>query len=542
MKKILFQKGIEFESNSYYFYRGDRIDYFKEDCTALDDDRYFCSTNKYSNYHYAAIYLHDLENVVIDFNGATLFLNGALAPIIMRNCKNVEIKNIVVEFDRAFHTQMTVKEKGKGYIKCEVDKRFPYRIEDGKFIPYGKYWEDTTLHQSYIFLQEFDSKTRRGINWPVVLIGNKDLDSIKLPWGDDSACLLASEEDGLLVLKGKNIPEYQVGSYLILCMNNRDIATSTMVECKDLKITNFRIINGVGMGLMPIYCENITIDGYKLFYDDKSVGIISNTADGIHAVSLKGKFELKNSIITGTIDDALNIHSNFYGVKNIEGNILHATTLGQSDNFVIFHEGDELAVYKDHTMEEIDRAKIMKINHIKGQKEYDFILDKKIKNAPENSLIENMSTQVEVHINNCEFGKSNTHLRFQTRGKVLIENSKTEMDLIFTGDTNFWFESSPVNDVTIRNVEFDTDRYGIASIPEFKASEKEPFYHKNVTVENCKFSCNLGIYARFTDNIKFFNNTNKNNENFKIFLDNCGIFSGDNVIVERVNQRGSRDE
>ena len=541
MKEKAFYKKMDFESNTYYKVNEKELNYYKEDTISLDNIEYFCSTTRYSNFHDTAIYINNKENIVLDFNGATLYLNGALTPIIIANSKNIEIKNVVVKYDRSFNTQMTLVEKGEDYIKVKVDDRFPYEVNDGKFIPKSKYWKDETLHQTYIFLQEFDPITKKGLSWPVVLIGNKDMDKCELPWSDSACSLLAYQEDEYVIFKGKNIPPYNVGSTLILCMNNRDISNLTIFNCENIKVTNYRIVNGLGMGLLPIYTKNLTIDGLKMFYDDISCGIISNTADGIHAVSLKGNLIIKNSIITGTIDDAINIHSNYYVFDSINGYELTAICLGQSDAFKIFDVNDDIAIYNGHSLEKIDEAKILSIKQ-EGKK-YIFTLNKKIKEVSKGSLIENLSTNPNVYITNCEFGKANTHLRFQTRGEVIIDHCITEIDLLFTGDTNFWYESSPVDNVLIQNTRFIMNKSGVVSIPEFKSTSVEPYYHKNITVKNCEFSSKNALYMRYTDNINFYDCTNDENKTFDVFLDNCGTFSTNmKVNIKRVSTKSQRDE
>ncbi len=543
MKRVLFNKNISLENNTYYYYDKDILEYYKEDTIPLSNDEYFCSTRRFCDEQNTCIYINNKENITIDFNGAILYLNGPLSPFIIANSKNIEIKNVIVKYDRAFHTEMEVVDIKEGYIKCKVSKGFPYEVRDGEFIPYSKYWRDETVKNGYVFLQEFNKETLDGISWPVVLIGDKTKERCFLPWGDEACSMLAYEEGEYLVFKGHIIPEYHIGSILILCVDNRDITNLISYNSKDIKITNYRIINGLGMGIMPVYTENMTIDGLKYYHDELSDSIVANSADGIHAVACKGDLIIKNSIFYGTIDDALNIHSNYYTFESKDKNKITVNTPGQSDAFKIFGEGDLIALYNDHSMEEVDRSRIININKI-NNKLYEFTLDKEIKDVNKGSLVENLSAQTNVHIYDSKFGKANTHLRFQTRGKVLIENIETDMDLMTTGDTNFWFESSPVEDLTIRNVKFNIkNRPAFASIPEFKSTLKDPYYHKNITIENCTFSNKFAGFFRYTDNIKFNNNKLLTDEEFEIVLDNCGSFESNlNVNVKRTNEKASRDE
>lgn len=146
-------------------------------------------------------------------------------------------------------------------------------------------------------------------------------------------------------------------------------------------------------------------------------------------------------------------------------------------------------------------------------------------------------------ISGCRFGKANTHLRFQSRGKTVVENCESEMDFIFTGDTNYWFESSPVTDVTIRNVSFDRESAAICSIPEFKSTPAAPYYHSGIRVENCSFTSRNALYMRYTDKMTFVGNSCSAGGKFSFFLDNCGSLETDcDADVKRVSTKSSRDE
>ena len=543
MNIVNFEKGINFVNDTYYIFKGKQLDYFLDDCINLKNREFFCTSKNYSDSHKTAIYIEGKENITLDFSGATLFLHGDIQPIIITKSKNIEIKNLVVKYDRSFFTEMTIIERSHDYLKVKVDPRFPYEIKDGKFIPKSDYWRDETLNETYIFLQEFDPITREGISWPVISLGNKGEDKLTLPWGDETCSLLAYQEGEYVVFRGKNVPPYRIGSILELCMNNRDISAITMFDSSDLKVTNFRLVNGLGMGILPMYCKNVTLDGYKLFYDENSVGFVTNTADGFHADACSGDIIIKNCIFEGTIDDAINIHSNYYETVSCNGNRLllespHATAFEK-----VFGVGDRIRMYKLHSMKPIDEFVINQINRI-DTFQFEFVLDREIKEFYPKSLVENLSTQPNIYISDSKFGKANTHLRFQTRGKVRVTNVETSMDLLFTGDTNYWFESSPNEDSVFENVKFTMpNKYGVVSIPEFKAIENAKYYHKGIVVKNCIFASDLGLYIRFSDQIELLDSKSLSGKPLKVVLDHCGEFKSNiEPIVERTNNKGDRDE
>ena len=109
------------------------------------------------------------------------------------------------------------------------------------------------------------------------------------------------------------------------------------------------------MGILSMYTENLTIDGLRLTRDEKSHGIITNAADAMHLISSKGKLIIKNSQVEGMVDDALNIHNNFYQAEEINANKLKVFRTAQSnmvnEYYKNFGIGDTVAVYKGSTLE-----------------------------------------------------------------------------------------------------------------------------------------------------------------------------------------------
>jgi hypothetical protein len=134
---------------------------------------------------------------------------------------------------------------------------------------------------------------------------------------------------------------------------------------------------------------------------------------------------------------------------------------------------------------------------------------------------------------NCTFGKANTHLRFQSRGGITVKNCETELPFLLTGDMNYWYESSPVENMTIENVKFVGYRANIICCPEFVPTEKEPYYHGKVSVKGCSFDCETPLTARNTESISFTDNVNASGREMKISLTTCGNVDVEGATLER---------
>lgn len=524
----------DLQSNSEYVADAD-VHVYLENCIHLDSALYTCcgESHKRDNEIDVALFVKDKENITIDFQGHTFYLHGRIQPFIFDNCHNIRIKNAVVEHDRSFCTELEILESTSTRLRGRLSEKFPCKVEDGKLVPYGEYWENHDLNRAPVFLQTFDKQTREGNGLSLVVFGNHlDMDE-KIPWVKTTSRLIAGFEGEDIVFEGKNVPVFKVGTIAVIGHEDRRYSNLYAVNCKNLYIENYRIINGPGMGILPFHTENLYIDGLKMTCDERSHGLHTNEADGIHAVACSGDFVLKNSIIEGTIDDALNIHGNFCVFRHAEGNTMSIACKGAvCKDYTLFGAGDKIRIYHGSTMEESGEYTIKGIRRC-SRTTWEFTLDKNVGTHTEGDMVENLSAQPKILMENCVFGKANTHLRFQSRGGITIRNCTTELPFLLTGDMNYWYESSPVENMTVENVKFVGQRANIVCTPEFMPTEKEPYYHGRLVVKNCSFDTEKPIKAHHIRLIEFKNNENTSGKEMKFRLEACGEAYADGVMVER---------
>jgi hypothetical protein len=152
-------------------------------------------------------------------------------------------------------------------------------------------------------------------------------------------------------------------------------------------------------------------------------------------------------------------------------------------------------------------------------------------------MIECLSANCNVTIEDCVFGQANTHLRLQTRGKFVIRNCETELPFLLTGDATYWFESGPITDLTVENCRFIGERARISIASEVATTEAAPYYHRNVKILNNVFDCDVPLKAREADGIVFRGNVNAQGLPMTLSLTNCGDADADGCAVERIVQK-----
>lgn len=542
MKKLI-KIGERIESNTEYYADKQRYDVYLKDTLCLQSDLYTaccdvaCENDESDNYMNIVFYLKDKENIVLDFCGATLYLHGMMQPFLLDNCKNITIKNCVIEYDRSLVSEAEVIESTDAYLKVKMFKNFPYRIEDGNLILTSETWECNNLDKSPVYFQFFNKETREGVGERFALIGKNPQMPASWSWGHLTLKLVAKEEEGNIVFEGEKLPIFEKGLLVAIARSPRKYSGMMIVDCENVFLENDRLLNGLGMGLLPMYTKNLYVDGFKLYYDEKSPGILSNAADGFHAIACFGDIVLKNCIFEGTVDDALNIHSQFYQVVSCEGDKLTAVSSGAvAEKYKVFDVGDKIAIYKGATLSQSSEYVIQSIRQL-GGKIFEMTVDSPLSEHQKGDTIENLSAQPKVLISNCRFGKSNKLLRFQSRGGILMENCETELQFWLNGDMSYWFESSPVTNIVIKNTKFTKKRAIIVSNPEFIPSDEAPYYHGNIVVEDCEFVSTTPIKASYAKSIKFIRNKSSVGEEMSLELKNCGECETDVCKIIRKTEK-----
>ena len=524
-------KPFVFEDGVTYVADRERYDLYPEDGV-----QYVNAMRKGHPVLNTAFLLKGKRNVTLDFKGATLMLHGEFQPFVLEDCENVTIRNVVVEYVRPNFTEATVEEVGEGFIRIRLNPHHPCRVEDGKLIPFCDQWQNHNLDRKSMFMQSFDGVSGEGLGMPLCMIGKTIHLEPGYPFHVDQ--YVAEQDGACVILRGHVHDCFRKGCVIVLGHGTRHYSSVLMLECRNIRLENYRVINGAGMGILPVHSSTIVLDRVEFKYDGRSQGFISNEADAVHSFACSGRFDIIDSVFEGMIDDALNIHSQFYLLEKINGNriTLHCMIPGETTHCTIFGVGDAIRVYRGKTME-ADGEYIIREKRILDDEFMELTLDRNAGNHEPQSLVENLSAQCDITIKRCRFGRANSHLRFQTSGRIRVEDCTISLPVLLTGDAAYWYESSGVHDMLINNTDFTSPRAQIRIVPEFMPSEKAPFYHWNVRVKNCRFRTDTPVTANYTDKLLFSDNSQTDGKTMTLKLLNCGEATADNCTIERKTEK-----
>lgn len=536
MKKAEFNFGIALENNTEYFAREKIYHIYSKDTVTVSDDRYAALRATDTPAFETFVFLKEKRNITLDFGGATLVMHGKIQPFLVDSCENITIKNCKVTYQRPPYTQALIKEVTPQCVRLRLNDNCPCRLEEEKLIPYGDGWENRRLNYNGSFYQVFDPVTRKGCGLHLGAMGSEVIMEYARPYAINH---FTAQKDGEDILLKGDIPSfYQPGRLLVITHEPRTLSNVFLIDSKDIRLQNYRILSGRGMGIYGYRTENISLDGFCLSYDAESPCIVSNAADGVHTFGTSGRFEIKNSVFEGMIDDAINIHSNFRTVERVCGNEIYtysASCEKQAAN--LYRVGDLIAVYKGKTMEEAARYVIRKIETVSGDIKK-FTVDREALAHSEGDLIECITANCDVTIENCVFGKANSHLRLQSRGQIVMKNCSSELPLYLTGDASYWFESGPVTDLTVENCRFFGDRGKIAIKSEVLPTEAAPYYHQNLKLLNNEFETEYPLMGGYARGIVFKGNKNTLGLPMTVELTNCADIHADHcTLVQKTEEK-----
>jgi hypothetical protein len=133
-----------------------------------------------------------------------------------------------------------------------------------------------------------------------------------------------------------------------------------------------------------------------------------------------------------------------------------------------------------------------------------------------NDAVENNSKMPDgIIIRRCRTGNNRVRgFLLSAPCPTLIEDCELHNShhaIYIEGDSNYWYESGPVRDVTIRRCYFRDCDYGFGGTPihiqpNIKKPEENPeCYHQNITIENNRFECFATglVTAVLVDGLKF---------------------------------------
>lgn len=415
-------------------------------------------------------------------NDTKLLFTGFISPFSLRNCRDIDISGLSIDFTRTFNSQGEIIGVGKDFLDLRFPEEYVCQLENGCLAFYDRDW----TRYPFSSMLEFDAEKREPAqdasdNW---LYGG----TVRAEQLGDHVYRVFKEN-----LKGT------VGNVLVLGAQARNNPAFFLSDCADITIHDVTIYHCGGMGVIAQMSRDIELRALTI---EPSAGrMVSITADATHFVNCKGQIKMTDCKFRNQMDDHTNIHGLYMVVDEVLGPrklLLSWHNTGQY-GLEFLKKGLEVEVVDNRTMQQIARAVVDKVRYLnKVVCEVEFTEDLP-EGVGKDMVIADDSGYPDVLIAGCDFRSNRARgLLLGSRGHIVVENNYFHIPgtaILFEGDGNFWFEQSGVRNVEIRNNVFENGNFGYfnwgaaciyvgSRIPDKSGEES---YHRNISIRNNTF-------------------------------------------------------
>lgn len=448
--------------------------------------------------------LDGFKNLTIEGNNTLVVLHGKMVSFAILNSGNIQLKNIRFDYERPTMSELTIKTISPQAIETVIHPDSKYFIDNGRISFYGEGWKSKSYHT---ILFEADKNVMK-------------YSSFK-PLSESKAIQTSPLH---VTFQGEfSKTSFHPGDILTVRDPYRDNSGGFISLSKNIRIENVKMHYMHGLGIVSQFSENISLVKVVAAPSENSGRIISSFGDCFHFSGCKGSILIDSCFTSGSHDDPINIHGTHLKITSVDASkkltvrFMHHQTYG----FEAFFTNDSIAFINPQTLMPIAYAKLKNARSM-NKREMELELENDLpENVKTGDCIENITWTPEVTIRNSRFERTNTRgILLTTRRKVLIENNtfyRTGMHaILIANDASSWYESGPVQDVTIRNNIFEEcgynstpGNYVIAVAPENHELVPGYMVHKNIRIENNIFK----VYdypvlsARSTEGLVFKGNT-----------------------------------
>ncbi|WP_045517148.1 right-handed parallel beta-helix repeat-containing protein [Neobacillus niacini] len=465
--------------------------------------------------------IEEQENLTIEGNGSFFFFHGDVMGLGIFHSKNIRLQNLSWDYEVSTLSELvverTVAEQGRYYADYKLEDHIPYEVSENQ--PYFYWLSERSPYSNEYYWKEEGSKN------DMVIVGFDETNGVKRrfsvnegPFAENRQKIEELEKGKIRIHYHNSLPKAVVDKRVFeFCkVIDRNTAGAMIWESEKVCLSNITIHYLHGFGFLVQMSGDITFDSTD-FIPNRAMGKHgSSFADSIHVSGAKGVITVDGCTFMDPHDDPINIHGTFTRVqKIINENTLEAIYAHpQQSGFPQYHLGDNVAFFNRATMgdefgEEYEVTKVVHPGHdgndlqtmqVTFSKELPF---DRVQNEKGEFLyvMENVTYTPEVVIKNNRFAHVPTRgILCTTRRKVLIEGNHFQnitMSTIFiSNDSNDWYESGPVRDMTIRGNVFHVNPVAdwhyrkpaiyIHPIPLGEIPSPVPI-HRNITVENNTF-------------------------------------------------------
>jgi hypothetical protein len=446
------------------------------------------------------VLVEDMHDVTIDGEGSKLDYHGLQTAFASIRSTNVTFTNFAFDYVAPKVIDATVSDTGvaggHAYRVMTLPVGSPYRVADNHITWLGEnspvtgqpYWSGVDGMQ---YLQIHDPVTDTA-------------------WRADNP--LFTDVQAVTDLGGRKIridyanatPSTDKGLVYEMRQTTREQPGAFIWNSHDVVVRGLDAYYMQTFGLVAQFSENVTIDRNNFRPDPASGRSTASSADFLQMSGVKGKVSITNNVFDGPQDDPINIHGTYLQVtaKPTPNSLTVSYEHPETAGFPQFHVGDTVEMVTKQTMLAAGGQAIVTavdgpsgMDHAKSLTDMTITLDRPVPSAVTigGSVAENLTYTPSVLVSGNTFRNVPTRgVLVTTRKPVVIENNlfdgMTMSSVYISADAYQWYESGPVDDVTIRHNVFARPSSRVIFVePTNQVLDAANPVHHNIKVEDNTF-------------------------------------------------------
>jgi len=458
---------------------------------------HFRPENAFEKHYYISNNDHGLKKIafpIIGFSGLTIdggnsefIFHGRVLPFMVENSCWIKLQNITLDVERPFYTQGRITATGSDWVELNIDRKaFPYDVLDGKIIFHSEGWRS---EKDIFLLTEFDPVKKE----PALRKRHTQVRSEEL--------FAEAVAPDCVRLKGKFPIPFTPGNVLIIIHEKRHVPSIVVSQSQSITVEDVSIHQSGAMGLIAQLSRDITVRRMQVRLREGSDRLVSVNADATHFVNCTGWIRMEDCVFDNMMDDGTNVHGIYTVVTGIptEHQVEVCFMHHQQEGISLYAAGDRLRFVDRTTLLSRATATISQVETV-DQRCTRLTFEELVEDiVKEGDAVECFEKMPDITIQRCRTGNNRPRgFLLTTPGHVLVEDCEfhnSHHGIHISGDANYWYESGPVRDVTIRRCHFRDCGYGFGGTPiciqpGIRRPEDNPeCYHRNIRIEENVFDC-----------------------------------------------------
>lgn len=434
---------LHFETGEYHFYKEGTHKAF------------FAVSNNTANEKNIVFPILGMGNVTVDGHGSVFVFHEVVFPFMVSQSKGVTVRNMTLDIGMSPLVNFKLHGITEEGFYMDIDREAsPFFVENGCvcFKRENGIWNGAehllSLHaigrHQVQYLATGGCCDKRFDNLPAKLMKcdvSETQNGIYARYREDtpSHCGFGEEMLSAIIDGGRNVD--------VICLDRSE----------NISICDLKVARGIGMGIIGQLSKDILIDSFSTDTDRRKNGRQSLTADALHFVNCDGKLEIRNCVISDTMDDAINVHGMYTVLKEAAENTLRASVMHREQHFFNpYRKGDRLTFIDPKTYDVVAEFSVTGAIFEEGSGTELVIsggFDYGFENVKQGFLIENPDRMPSLHMHHNNFDKF-PHNRISGAGEILVEDntfSNCHAALLCFDLARYWYESGRVRHLVYRN-------------------------------------------------------------------------------------------